>query len=456
MTAGHPSLKDLIPEFTYLHSLPDEDFAAIFPGHTIPKPDKGWLHDGDLWATVRCATCGEFFDHAQVTRHADGTWTTDIPPCEGTPEPITFELNVPSGRLAVANDLRSLFPCPSDDADLNSPKGLRALTVQQAYYGMAHGFVGNSCPSVYRRGDHFWIGTRLPKGLPAPRPRKAAGICTDLWWYSIADGAEVERRIYKRPEEKPLPNVTYLKVTPGVYGFVHFYGQDRDIDESMSPMAEFSWLRPPDPVINYEARVREARCTPMEFIASNAYAYPTLYGTFGDPEASRARVLDHLVFTIGNGIHWHPEGWPLNECPAHVRKAVADAGLTAYIPKATRAHPGYPWDDEFSLVGKVIKGEVKLDSEWAKLVAQAIEDRINYGLIPYDKDDPAEDLRPAYEAFLKVYPDAGTPGYCPPDSTPIHPIPDTKRSFESPWIKSPWIKSGSEALALALTKGPTP
>ncbi|MFX8653186.1 hypothetical protein ABTM19_20885, partial [Acinetobacter baumannii] len=82
-------------------------------------------------------------------------------------------------------------------------------TQDYAKIGMAHCCVGNSCPAMYECRDgrraadsHFVIGTTSSRGK-APRfhsddrVHRVAGICTDLWLYSICDADEFVKRAGK-------------------------------------------------------------------------------------------------------------------------------------------------------------------------------------------------------------------------------------------------------------------
>lgn len=131
-------------------------------------------------------------------------------------------IEVPSGKLAVGNDFRDLYPgCP--DYDVNEKVGIKLTFEWYAKNGLLHGFVGNSCPSVFQDGDSIHIASpkiydendeELPKsewGIPG---KEVASICTDLWWYSIADYDDFVSRGGREPKD-------VIKVTPGRYVIQH-------------------------------------------------------------------------------------------------------------------------------------------------------------------------------------------------------------------------------------------
>lgn len=140
--------------------------------------------------------------------------------------PVEVMIAVPSGMLVVANDLRDLWPEVQDDFNVNSSEGLK-LTIEA--YGKAnlfHGYVGNSCPSVYKDGDTIHIGNnghgddvnwdKITDELPGER---VAGVCTDLWWYSICDYYEYIKR-GGDPNDK---DVEIVKVNPGPHTLKHYW-----------------------------------------------------------------------------------------------------------------------------------------------------------------------------------------------------------------------------------------
>lgn len=160
--------------------------------------------------------------------------------------PLVFELSIPSGIMVVANDLRPAF---DEDGEENRPNinyeiGCVERTLAMAAIGCAYAYVGNSCPSVYRLNEGELI---IASGYDC-EGEKVAHIITDLWWYSIVDGDEFERRGCSEQDYGPLKKVS---VKPGVYQFTHLIHL-KNFDRSKNPriFTRIKWLRPPDPVIN--------------------------------------------------------------------------------------------------------------------------------------------------------------------------------------------------------------
>jgi len=178
-----------------------------------------------------CAHCGA--DNFRI--EADGVslrlsgdpcpWPDEIPANE-------WELNVPSGRIVVADDLRAQFPLTMGDdlPSVNTIIGCRAVSQSYAAVGLAHGFVGNTCPGVFCLGeDKYEISSFYEdeeEGSTSSKPKKAAvkkvaSICTDLWWYSICDSDEWKRRTRKFGGTLKESGAKTMKVKPGVYRFKH-------------------------------------------------------------------------------------------------------------------------------------------------------------------------------------------------------------------------------------------
>lgn len=98
----------------------------------------------------------------------DGTKFTCTNPCpypKGMPA-YDFFLNVPSGKMVVANDLREYFPIMGDYS-VNYTEGCKKTAEKYATVGMAHAFVGNTCPGVYKVSDRkFVIGCATERKKP--------------------------------------------------------------------------------------------------------------------------------------------------------------------------------------------------------------------------------------------------------------------------------------------------
>lgn len=118
---------------------------------------------------------------------------------EPFPHDTVVEINVPSGRVLISDDLRGAPKYRLEPpASLNYRAGLddyARLFAEQA--NMAYAFVGNSCPSVYREertGDLIVMNPAYDEEtddyLAVEGATKIATVCTDLWATMIVDYEE--------------------------------------------------------------------------------------------------------------------------------------------------------------------------------------------------------------------------------------------------------------------------
>jgi hypothetical protein len=168
-----------------------------------------------------CTWCGQ-----RPTLALDGD-TVRIPePCPAVNGcPIEYEINFPSGRIIVANDLRPTYSVDQSDLpDYNTEFGQAAYVMAMAQTGCAFGPVGNTSPGLYSTGgDSYVIAADHSDNHTLGIPR--ALIVTDLWAYCIADAADWKAR---GSESSGLK--TIVRITPGTYRFRHHTGE-RNFDE---------------------------------------------------------------------------------------------------------------------------------------------------------------------------------------------------------------------------------
>jgi len=147
-------------------------------------------------------------------------------------KPIEVAINIPSGRIAFADDLRFAYPVPDHEGspqNANGPLWQKIITEGYGRVGLFHGYVGNSCPSIHRHNGILIIGNPSYDSKDyEPRddlPGKHIGsICTDLWWYSIADYDDLAARMHKMGKNISDINLDgTVKVKPGRYILRHYY-----------------------------------------------------------------------------------------------------------------------------------------------------------------------------------------------------------------------------------------
>jgi len=132
-----------------------------------------------------------------------------------------------SGKIIVENDLRSYFENEADNFNVNCTQGIIDTMQYYADQGMLHGFVGNSCPTLYISKKHGEIiigcdydyNTDEPK-LPDDSYKSLASVCTDLWWYSIVDLETFQRN----NPDVDVSNFKIVDVPAGVWELSHKYG----------------------------------------------------------------------------------------------------------------------------------------------------------------------------------------------------------------------------------------
>lgn len=297
----------------------------------------------------KCGVCGE-----ELVLETDGKTLRTVSQC---PYPdgliFDFELNVPSGKLVVANDLRPLFDFIGD-YDINTLVGCMKHSLAMAEVGCAQGFVGNTCPGVYQIDDNkltiaaTGLGEEDDDGNIdeddpelTPPGELVASICTDLWWYAIVDYDEFVRRDSKGTLDNH--NAETVNVKPGVYRFRHlYYALDRDNCSQPQTYTEIEWVREPDPVRDFKAERLAFNLTAGQVVADSLSKHPTLYH---GPDAIRA-VASHIFCTIGGGGDWHENGF-ISYNP-DLRPDAPEADLTDYNGSFSGKYRWYPLCEQYS------------------------------------------------------------------------------------------------------------
>lgn len=423
-----------------------EDAEALLQAAKSGKPLDRWVPmDAGLSLTGlrSCTYCGE--DGFETETNGIAFRITGRP-CEfpnGLP-PTEWELNVPSGKLVVANDLRLIFPLPEDGKfEMNTNLGCRQTALAYAANGMSHASVGNTSPGVYKCGEGLYKIANEPgeerwdekkeewvpiKPAPKFEGEKVASICTDLWWYSICDHDEYQRRL-KHFKQKPKNfrggEPEFVTVKPGVYRFRHNEEARGHEEPGECVFAQFEWIREPDPVMDFLAQYQEAEVNAHAYVQAQAARWPTLYGS-ADPLNEKKttvpwsrmtkeqrlhawqRVADQVFCTIGSGTEWHDKGFPT----AKVDPAVRDVEP----PSFREQHHWYPFSKPY---GGLFEPK-KLNPSFARLAFRVLESVISFGTdvrdgehsreVPYARERMLVAVK-RYRELAKQYPDQADPEY---------------------------------------------
>jgi hypothetical protein len=150
---------------------------------------------------------------------------------------INLKLNVPSGKMVIANDLRKWFSSPFDHLNVNSDKGKFDTSKLYESVEMIHCYIGNSCPNVFQL-DSSSLFICENKYEFTEFGKKLGQICTDLWWYCIVDYENFKTKFLEKNEST---NDFYkycdsrcliADVDPGVYYIEHKFC-NQPLKESM-------------------------------------------------------------------------------------------------------------------------------------------------------------------------------------------------------------------------------
>lgn len=148
------------------------------------------------------------------------------------PKPIEIAIDIPSGRIAFADDLGFAYPISEHKGspqNADGPLWQKIITEGYGELGLFHGYVGNSCPSIHRHNGVLIIGNpsydnknwETRDDLPG---KHVGGIITDLWWYSIADYDDLVAHMHQIGSN--INNIRLdgvIKVEPGRYVLRHYY-----------------------------------------------------------------------------------------------------------------------------------------------------------------------------------------------------------------------------------------
>lgn len=396
-----------LTEFLMPRNVIAEDAVALVTAMNKSERLDRWINLGRaINASSECSHCVSGFFSLETDGKTIRLSGDECPNPEGF-EPNEWELNVPSGKIVVANDLRGWFPLPEGDGEIESVNGVlgkRQTSMAYANIGMSHAFVGNTCPGVYSLPDgkfkiacppaDYWDkdkGEWLAHDPPFPfEGESIASICTDLWWYSLCDLDELERRAEANGGD--MSSETVIDVKPGVYRFRHDDEMDRDAPGE-TLYATFEWVRNPDPVKDYLGDYQEVEVNPHAYVQAQVKTWPTLYGvtrgvndtatawadmTESQRHSSWKQVADHIFCTIGGGTDWHEKGFPTARVDADV--------LDIEPPSFRQQNSWYPFSKGYG--GLFTK--TTLSPSFAKLAFRVLESVISFGMNVNDSSHSRE------------------------------------------------------------------
>lgn len=135
-------------------------------------------------------------------------------------------LEIASGEIVFADWLGKPFAL-AEQENLNCLSGRIKTVLAFGKNSLFHGYVGNSCPSIFYDKDSGVISiANKAEENSQIKGENVGAIITDLWWYSLADRAEY----LKRGGSTKTP---FFKVEPGTYLLKHFHYVDSDYQKDV-------------------------------------------------------------------------------------------------------------------------------------------------------------------------------------------------------------------------------
>lgn len=366
--------------------------------------------------------CYECFDCGQRIRLSfDGKTFTCVNPCKhpnGHPA-YEFELNVPSGKMVVGNDFRDKFDI-TGNYDINTLVGMAKTSFAYAKIGMAHAFVGNTCPGVYRiSNDKFVIGTCVEKFNedddkdeivpPVAGAERVGGICTDLWWYSIVDYDDYVKA-YGVPTKKDR-FIDVVDCKPGVYKFHHQYHlvNDDNYDEP-KVYTKIAWI----------GENRKKKDHRAKYLAKNITAGQALKASVDSNDMEEIKKhASYLLLGSAGHHHYHPNGWICGN--PEVTSKSPSMKIPVFKGKMPFADISeYTWLVQMAGVGKPLGAgldatKAKLNKSFIELAFNICQAYIRYGAETSSLDTPErtkKNLDIMKQTFLALAKKHPVPKYC--------------------------------------------
>ncbi len=221
-------------------SISDEDALRIATSIIKQEPLNPHQFLGNALLGVNCGSCGIEPGFETNGLEVRVTSKCSLP---GGAFPIKFELNVPSGKIVFANDLRQWFKV-AGSFFLDSDRNIRETTLRYAREEMAHCFLqhwsgmtgsfavreyGENLLEVVPRPMHLEGQDEQGRQKVFKRPplrataRVLGEIPMQLWWWSAADYNQLKSRFDKEADFTNFlkSGAVVVSVQPGNYRIVH-------------------------------------------------------------------------------------------------------------------------------------------------------------------------------------------------------------------------------------------
>ena len=157
-----------------------------------------------------CSDCGckisYWFTGQQFTVQLSDKSTEDHSCSEfGGLKSYSVDVEVPSGTLIFANNLKFLLPEVNGKFNINLKMGVKQTVLEYADHNVLSAYTGNTCPTVYAKNNHIIIGnlhddddeTQEYKSVVQQYGKPQGYICTDLWWFFAMDKIQFEHLVHK-------------------------------------------------------------------------------------------------------------------------------------------------------------------------------------------------------------------------------------------------------------------
>ncbi len=383
--------------------------AAMERGQVVP-PEQAM---GFLAYTQTCDHCDR-----TVTYRFDGRNLWADEPCAlgADPQPFEVSLNVPSGRLVLANDLtHDLFRAYGAFESSGTLIGRQRQTRVYERMGCFHVPLtedGRLRIHARKGGDPdrnlVVLQKRYRRRIKAPRffkgrPLAVLGIETRT--YSLVDADEYVRC----GGSLASPDIRVIPVDPGVYRLTHrAYHPDFRAQPEPEALTLIDWVRPPDPVHDYQAEREAFQLTAGQVL------WRALQRRHGDGEPSADALWGLVDRIFSQPGDWHPNGF--GQLSPESRMDDPEVQVPPLTERqswygARRSHlrlsPSQCTSDECfanSLLIQAAIGNVPLNPSFRALVRTVLRGIVDHGIVvdpflPSPNDPPKTVQQQAEEAM---------------------------------------------------------